>query len=88
MRKNVAFALYLSRSASSAGVTAGFGPSSNVSAIVDKSPVWRIVLPKSCDDGATAAHENIPAAAHTPAATDNSGIIPIAEIFARATALC
>jgi hypothetical protein len=43
---------------------AGFGPSSKVSAIADASPVRRIVGPKSCADGATAAHEKIPAAAH------------------------
>jgi hypothetical protein len=64
---------------SSAGVTEGFGPSSNVSAIVDRSAVRQIVLPKSCEDGATAAHENIPPAAHMPPATVNAEIIPTAE---------
>ena len=50
-------------------VMAGFGPSSNVSAIADESSVPRMVGPKSCADGATAAHEKPPVAAQaTPVA--------------------
>jgi hypothetical protein len=55
------------RRSSSRGVTAGLGPSSNVSATDESLPVTRSVRPKSCACGAAAPHANVPAAAATPA---------------------
>lgn len=48
-------------------MTFGFGPSSNVSATTDRSPVCRRVGPKICAEGATAAHENRPPTPSPPA---------------------
>lgn len=73
IRKKVAFASCRSRRFSRLGVTAGFGPSSNVRASVRASLVKRIVRPKICDPGANAPQANTPAAAQAPAA------IPIAS---------
>ena len=44
-------------------MTAGFGPSSKVSAILRGEEVCRSVGPNNCDDGATAPQAAIPAAA-------------------------
>src|SRR6185437_1850948 len=54
--KNVAFMLWRSNSSSRAGVAAGFGPSSNVSAIALRYPVVRRQGPKICAPGYTAPH--------------------------------
>jgi hypothetical protein len=42
--------------------------------MVDLSPVCRIVGPNSCEDGATAAQENIPPAAQTPPAATSGPV--------------
>ena len=52
---------------------AGLGPSSNVSATAEGSPVCRTVGPKSCEDGATAPHAKTAAAAAKPAPTLKPG---------------
>lgn len=63
-------------------MTAGFGPSSNVSAIASGSPVRRIVAPNICDDGATAPQANTPAAA-AAAPAEIPAIGPTRRIVAR-----
>jgi hypothetical protein len=65
-------------------VAAGFGPSSNVSATADESPVCLRVGPKSCAEGATAAHENTPPAAHNPAAPSKAGMECTMQKFSHA----
>src|SRR5690242_6007826 len=46
--------------------------------MVESFPVFRIVAPNNSEDGATAAHANVPPAAHTPQAA-NAGISCIAS---------
>lgn len=50
-------------------MTAGFGPSSKVSAILREDEVCRFVGPNNWDEGATAPQAAIPAAAAAPPAT-------------------
>src|SRR5579864_8010291 len=66
IRKNVARTEWRSNNSSSLGVTAGFGPSSKVSAIFPAELVCRTVGPYNSDQGATAPQAPIPAAAATP----------------------
>src|SRR6185437_8683282 len=67
IRKKVARASSLSSKSRSAGVAAGFGPSSNVSATVDASPVVHTVRPNSCDRVCTAPHAPTAAPPNTTA---------------------
>ncbi len=61
--KKVAFTAWRSSDSRSEGVSAGLGPSSKVRAMEAGSPVWRMVGPKSCEEGATAPQEKTPPAA-------------------------
>ena len=65
---------------------AGFGPSSNVKAMVDLSPVYRIVGPNSWEDGAAAAQENIPPAAQMPPVTTSGPMKGILVEFSHLSA--
>ena len=68
------------------GVTAGFGPSSNVSAIDLVEAVCRTVGPNNSDEGPTAPQVPIPAAVITPADTKMGkefNSFPMPLIFAR-----